>query len=49
VPIDIDEVEALIGDGAVDSLAGDAALDEFTAGAPQLTDDFAPVDQLVGR
>ncbi len=49
VPIEIDQIEALIGDGGVDSVTGDARLDEFTAGAPELTDDFAPVDQLVGR
>ena len=29
-------------------LAGDEALDAFTAGAPILTDDFAPADQLIG-
>ena len=29
-------------------LAGDDALDAFTAGAPILTDDFAPADQLIG-
>jgi hypothetical protein len=29
-------------------VAGDEALDAFTAGAPILTDDFAPADQLIG-
>jgi spermidine synthase len=29
-------------------LAGDEALDAFSAGAPILTDDFAPADQLIG-
>ena len=29
-------------------LSGDQALDAFTAGAPILTDDFAPADQLIG-
>jgi len=35
--------------GATSVLAGDAPLDAFTAGAPLLTDDFAPVDQLIAR
>ena len=34
--------------GGARVLAGDDALDAFTAGAPVLTDDFAPADQLIG-
>jgi len=30
-------------------LHGDAEIARFVAGAPVLTDDFAPVDQLLGR
>ena len=37
------------GDVAAEVLAADGDLDAFTAGAPVLTDDFAPVDQLLVR
>jgi SAM-dependent methyltransferase len=35
--------------GQTHLLAGDGPIDGFAAGAPVLRDDFAPVDQLVGR
>jgi spermidine synthase len=50
-PIDADDVLARIrarGDGG-ELLSLPADLAAFTAGTPLLTDDFAPVDQLLGR
>ena len=46
-PIDADAVEALVPDGEI-ALVGDAARAWFS-GADPLTDDFAPVDQLISR
>lgn len=43
-----DLAEAIQSLGAA-VIAGDPALDTFVAGASVLTDDFAPVDQLIGR
>ena len=50
VPFDAAALEAAVraSTRGVSVLAGDAALDAFTVGAPILTDDFAPADQLIG-
>lgn len=52
-PIDVAELDARAaswGDSPATELIADAAgLDRFTAGAQPLTDDAAPVDQLIGR
>lgn len=51
-PIDAEAIRARIharGDLGAAILWTPADLDEFAAGAPILTDDFAPVDQLLGR
>jgi hypothetical protein len=50
-PIDAEDILSRIadrGDGG-ELLSAPADLAAFTAGAPILTDDFAPVDQLLGR
>jgi spermidine synthase len=46
-PIDADAIEVLVPDGEI-ALVGDAARTWFS-GADPLTDDFAPVDQLISR
>jgi len=46
-PIDADAIEALVPDGEI-ALVGDAARAWFNDARP-LTDDFAPVDQLISR
>jgi hypothetical protein len=51
-PIDAEAILARIqarGDVGTAMLSTPADLDEFVAGASILTDDFAPVDQLLGR
>lgn len=49
-PIDINAIEEAIAarNGTEVGIRG-AALEDFADGAPVLTDDFAPVDQMVGR
>ncbi|MGH8909052.1 MAG: fused MFS/spermidine synthase, partial [Egibacteraceae bacterium] len=48
-PLDIAAIQARNRARGDDDLvaSGDAALDAFVAGAPVLTDDYAPVDQLL--
>ncbi len=49
-PIDLVAVERVIQSrGGVEQGIGGKALDDFIDGAKPLTDDFAPVDQIVGR
>ena len=50
-PIDAAAIDAAVRTTTAGAhvLAGDEALDAFTAGAPILTDDFAPADQLHRR
>ena len=49
-PIDVAEIESVIRSrgGSEQGITGDS-LQDFIAGADVLTDDFAPVDQMVGR
>lgn len=49
-PIDLDSLERRLGVGGDPQVAiGEPALDGFVGGADLLVDDFAPVDQLLGR
>jgi hypothetical protein len=51
-PIDADALVARLrgrGDAVTDVVASADALDALAGGAPVLTDDFAPVDQLLIR
>jgi spermidine synthase len=51
-PIDAQEIAARMlarGDGGGNTVISGAGLAAFIGGAPLLTDDFAPVDQLIGR
>lgn len=50
-PIDTDSIEARVtaGGDAIRIVAGGESLETFVAGSPLLTDDFAPVDLLIGR
>jgi MFS family permease len=45
----LDRVETWAESGPTGIIHGDAAITRFIEGAPVLTDDFAPVDQLLGR
>jgi spermidine synthase len=49
-PIDVESLRARVQAATPGAavLADPTALDAFTAGAPVLTDDFAPADQLIG-
>jgi spermidine synthase len=49
-PIDAAAIDAAVRTTTAGAhvLAGDDALDAFAAGAPVLSDDFAPADQLIG-
>jgi SAM-dependent methyltransferase len=52
VPIDVDAIVARLGSSGtaqVRTITGGPALDQFIGDAPLLTDDLAPVDQLIGR
>ena len=51
LPIDTTTLAQRIGAGASGPqlLGTSAEIAEFTAGAPLLTDDYAPVDQLISR
>ena len=52
VPIDVDAIAARLGSSGtaqVRTITGAEALDAFIGDAPLLTDDLAPVDQLIGR
>lgn len=50
-PLDTEAIRVRIGlgSGAAMLVSGEPAFDTFIARAPVLTDDFAPVDQLIGR
>jgi spermidine synthase len=50
-PIDVEAIEQRVvgGGDQIRSVTGGDALAGFVAGSPILTDDFAPVDQLIGR
>jgi hypothetical protein len=48
-PIDVAAIERAIRDrGGAETGIEDASLDRFIDDAPVLTDDFAPVDQMLG-
>jgi spermidine synthase/MFS family permease len=51
-PLELEQIRQRLearGDGDAVVVGDDAALDAFTRHAPILTDDHAPVDQLIGR